>query len=126
MPYCGPFERSDGRRAALVGGAILLFSGGGSITFNCEIEDGQPRSRKYKLQYGKSLYVIDGVMGFNILPNAGQKPAAEITADKSGLHLSVTDEKQFHPEEVPKNVLGKTVVVRKKNGKKARFAFETA
>jgi len=102
----------------------VLASGGGSISFVVEIEDGPVRKRPYKIKYGNVLYVIDGVMGFNILPKAGQTPAAELHADKDGLHLNIVDEKQMSAESsIARNVMGETVEVRKKDGKKARFTF---
>ncbi len=103
-----------------------LLSGGGSTSFTCEIEDGPVRKRQYKLKHGQSLFIIDGVMGLNILPSAGGAPAAELTADKDGLHLTVRDEKQFSVDSVPKNILGRELQVRKKNGKKARLHFSDA
>ncbi len=110
--------------AAIAAGVIFLVSSGGSLSFICEIEDGPARKRPCKIKFGQSLYVIDGVMGLNILPNAGQTPAAELTADKEGVHLSVSDEKQCSVEKVPTNLLGKTLEIRKKNGRKARLTFQ--
>lgn len=105
---------------------VQLVKRSGSIRFVCEIEDGPARKRAYKLKYGDTLYVIDGVMGLNILPHAGQTPAAEISADVEGLHLSVSDSKQFSAGSIPSNVLGESISVRKKSGKKAVITFEEA
>ena len=111
--------------AALVVGAMLLGKRPKSMNFLVEIDDGPLRKRGYKLKFGDSLYIIDGVMGFNILPKAGQTPAAKLTADGGGLHLSITDKKQFTVPSIPGNLLGNRLEVRKKNGRKATLSFDS-
>ena len=106
--------------------AMMLAKRGGALSFVCEIEDGPARKRAYKLKFKERLFLIDGVMGFNILPSAGQTPAAELSADATGLHLTITDEKQIRAGEIPTNLIGKTIEVRKQNGKKASLSFDAA
>ena len=109
-----------GALAALV---VVMAKRSGSISFTCEIDDGSVRKRNYKLKWRDRLYIIDGVMGFNILPNAGQTPAGELQADADGLHLQITDAKQLSVESVPKDLIGQTLEARKQSGKKAKFTF---
>lgn len=111
---------------ALFAAAMMLARRGGSLAFLCEIADGPARKRAYKLKFKERLFLIDGVMGFNILPSAGQTPAAELSADATGLHLTITDEKQIRVGEIPANLIGKTIEVRKQNGKKASLSFDAA
>jgi hypothetical protein len=101
-----------------------LLSGGGSIVFVCTVDDGTVRKKQYKLKYSDKLYLIEGMMGLTVSDNGGDEPAAEITADGTGLHLTILDEKGYKPaEKIPDNVLPGEVTLIKKYGKKAKIAF---
>ncbi len=101
-----------------------LLSGGGSITFVCIVDDSILRKKQYKLKYADKLYLIEGMMGLTVSEISGAEPAAEITADGTGLHLTILDEKGYKPaESIPDNVLPGEVVLEKKYGKKAIITF---
>ena len=111
--------------------ALLVFflrrfiTGGGTIHFLCIIDDSTVRKRQYKLRHSGKLYLVEGMMGLTVAENPGAEPAAEITADSMGLHLTILDEKGYTPSTpIPVDVLGQEIVLVKKYGKKAKLRFE--
>ena len=102
-----------------------LFSGGGKIAFSCTVDDSTVKKRSYKLKYANKLYFVEGIMGLTIRENPGNEPAAEITADGTGLHLTILDEKGYSSADpIPDNVLPGAIVLVKKYGKKAKISFD--
>lgn len=108
---------------ALVIAAVKGAFGGGKLGFVCAIEDGPTRQKRYTIKFGNKLYLMDGVMGLNIVEQPGDLPAGELTADKNGLHLSVAGKTAKAVSDIPANVIGSEVKLKKKNGKKATIAF---
>ncbi len=101
-------------------------SGGGRVSFVCVVDDSTVKKRQYKLKHTDKLYLVEGIMGLTISDNPGDAPAAEITADGTGLHLTILDEEGYKPAEpIPGNVLPGEVVLVKKYGKKATISFST-
>lgn len=101
-----------------------LLSGGGSISFVCTVDDGTVRKKQYKLKYADKLYLIEGMMGLTMTEKPGGDPAAEISADGTGLHLTILDEKGYKPAEpIPDDVLPGEITLVKKYGKKAKITF---
>ena len=67
--------------AALILAAAKGAFGGGKLSFVCEIEDGPARKHRYTIKFGDKLYLVDGVMGLNVVEEPGTGPAAELFAD---------------------------------------------
>ncbi|MBN1686146.1 MAG: hypothetical protein JW852_05800, partial [Spirochaetales bacterium] len=105
---------------------ILPGRAGGSIAFVCTVDDSTLRKRQYKLKYASKLYLVEGMMGLTVREDAGDEPAAEISADGTGLHLTILDEKGYKPAQpIPDNVLPGKIVLLKKYGKKATISFDS-
>lgn len=102
-----------------------LLSGGGKIAFSCTVDDATVNKRRYTLKYAKKLYLVEGMMGLTIREKPGSEPVAEITADGTGLHLTILDEKGYSSlDPIPDNVLPGEIVLVKKYGRKARISFD--
>ena len=98
---------------------------GGSISFVCTVDDGTVRKRQHKLKYSTSLFLVEGMMGLALTDKPGADPAAEITADGMGLHLTLLDEKNYSSASaIPVDVRGEEILIIKKYGKKAKIGFQ--